>query len=311
VPAHFADRLLAATREKGSPCCVGLDPRLDWLPRELQSRFGLRPTAQSAAGALVEFHERILKRIAPLVPAVKPQLAFFEQLGAPGIEAYEHLVRTARALGLLVIADAKRGDIGPTAEAYARAFFGPLEIQGTRIDICAADALTVNPFFGSDGVKPFLDAARAQRAGLFLLVRTSNPSSAELQAHPAHAIALSDLIADRVHEWGSGDIGEEGYSSVGAVVGATHPKLLTDLRKRMPRALFLLPGYGAQGGKAEDVVGAFDARGAGGMIVAARSVNFAYRAADGSESADWEGAIEAATARMVTDVRRALAARPS
>jgi orotidine-5'-phosphate decarboxylase len=252
-----------------------------------------------------EFDRRIVDRVAPHVPAVKPQLAFFEQLGAPGIAAYEDLVSHARNRGLLVVADAKRGDIGPTAEAYGHAFFGghPL-LGGAGPPI--ADALTVNPFFGSDGVQPFLEAADRSGSGLFLLVRTSNPSSAELQGELGAPGSLSEAVARSVDAWGRFRIGAEGFSSVGAVVGATHAAALRRFRELMPRALLLLPGYGAQGGTADDVVGAFDDRGDGAIVVAARSVLFAYRKPDGTERGDWEKAVEEAARAFAEDVRRAL-----
>ena len=248
MPEPFADRLAAAIQQKGSPCCVGLDPRLDWLPSELTARARLRPTPVAVADVVIEFHRRILARIAPIVPAIKPQLAFFEQLGSAGIAAYEDLVVRAHELGLLVIADAKRGDIGPTADAYARVLGwccvprrGPLAP--------AADALTIQPYFGTDGVEPFLEACARTGGGLFVLVRTSNPSSSELQSLRCGEHTLAEEAARLVDRWGSSFVGKSGWSSVGAVVGATHKKELAGLRAAMPRTPFLLPGYGAQGAR--------------------------------------------------------------
>jgi orotidine-5'-phosphate decarboxylase len=304
--APFSDRLLDAIANKRNPSCVGLDPRIDWLPASMRARLATRPTRESVALGLVEFHRRILERLAPIVPAVKPQLAFFEQLGAPGLAAFEDLVSTARGLGLLVIADAKRGDIGPTAEAYARSFFGGPDFQGTRLSSPASDALTINPFFGSDGVLPFLESADRESAGLFILVRTSNPGSRELQLLPFEGKTLSEHIARKVAEWSRTRIHKHNYSSIGVVIGATQREELRSLRQLVPHSIVLLPGYGAQGAKAGDVVDAFDTMGFGGLVVAARSVQFAYRHSDGTESTDWLGSIEAAARRMCAEVTSAL-----
>lgn len=304
---RFADRLANAIDKAGAPCCIGLDPRPEWLPAEYRRRFELRPTREAIAAAVAEFHGRILERLSPVVAAVKPQLAYFEQLGPAGLAAYEDLVAAARSRDVLVIADAKRGDIGPTAEAYSRAFLGGFAYGGAALSPPAADALTVQPYFGTDGLEPFFEACDRQGSGLYILVRTSNPSSTELQSVRCGDATLSEIVAKRVHEWGSGRPSQGSYSSVGAVVGATHGKELARLRELMPRAPFLLPGYGAQGGKASDVTDAFDRQGQGGLVVAARSVNFAYRDSAGNEVSDWLGAVEAAARAMALDVRRALA----
>ncbi len=306
MPEPFADRLTLAVRRTGAPCCVGIDPRLDWIPAELRARFAARPTPHTVAAALQEMHRRIVDRIARWVPAIKPQLAFFEQLGAPGIAAYEDLVRHARDRGVLVIADAKRGDIGSTAEAYAAAFLGGVRLGDVDLSPPRADALTIQPWFGTDGVEPFLRACDREGAGLFVLVKTSNPSSAELQDLVCGDRTVSMHVAAAVDAWGRSRVGASGYSSVGAVVGATHRSHLLPLRRAMPRAILLLPGYGAQGGSASDVVDAFDDNGLGALVVAARSVHFAYRRPDGSEEPDWEAAIENAARRMCEDVAGAL-----
>lgn len=302
MPEHcFADRLSAAILKKRAPCCVGLDPRIDWLPAEFRQRLSTRPTRESIAAALREFHTRILDRIAPIVPAIKPQLAFFEQLGAPGVAAFEHLTDHAHSLGLLVIADAKRGDIGPTAEAYAKAFLGGVRLGSVDISPPSSDCVTINPYFGTDGVQPFLDVCKERGAGLYILVRTSNPSSAEFQNRLGDRVPLADTVAEAVKRWGAPNVGNCGYSSIGAVVGATHRAELAHFRQLMPTTPFLLPGYGAQGAGAGDVVDAFDKQGLGGLVVAARSVNFAYRKGS-SEESDWCTSIEQAARAMVDDV---------
>ncbi|HKE01733.1 MAG TPA: orotidine-5'-phosphate decarboxylase, partial [Planctomycetota bacterium] len=235
-----------------------------------------------------------------------PQLAFFEQLGSAGVAAYEDLVERARRLGLLVLADAKRADIGTTSEAYARAFLGGGSVEGAEISPPAADAMTVQPYMGSDSLEPFVEACDRRAVGVFVLVKTSNPGSAELQELRCGERRVCDHVAEMVARLGRTRVGASGYSPVGAVVGATHPSDLAPLRAAMPHAVLLLPGYGAQGAKADDVVGAFDARAGGALVVAARSVNFAYRRSDGAEDRDWEGSIERAARDMNASVAAAL-----
>jgi len=306
VNAPFSDRLIEVIRRDDNPCCVGLDPRLDWLPAEYRARLSIRPTRESVSRVLIDFHRRIIRILAGLIPIVKPQLAFFEQLGAPGIVAFEDLVQYSREHGILVIADAKRGDIGTTAEAYANAFFGNVSVYNNTLETCVSDALTINPFFGTDGVAPFLKACDQQNTGVFILLRTSNPSSGELQSLEFNGSSLSHHIGKLIKKWAGERINKNGYSSVGVVIGATHKTLLKDLRDLVPNSFVLLPGYGAQGGSASDVVDAFDSNGLGGIVVAARSVNFAYRSSDGRESTNWESKIESAAKSMIQDVRNEL-----
>lgn len=306
VNAPFSDRLIEVIRRDANPCCVGLDPRLDWLPAEYHSRLSTRPTRESVSRVLIDFHRRIIRTIAGLIPIVKPQLAFFEQLGAPGIVAFEDLVQYSHEHGILVIADAKRGDIGTTAEAYANTFFGGLSLLGNTLKTCVSDALTINPFFGTDGVAPFLDACDKQNTGIFVLLRTSNPSSSELQSLEFNGASLSHHIGNLVKNWSGVRINKNSYSSVGVVIGATQRTLLKNLRDLVPNSFVLLPGYGAQGGRAEDVIDAFDSKGLGGIVVAARSVNFAYRSSGVRETSNWESKIELAAQTMVNDVRNTL-----
>jgi orotidine-5'-phosphate decarboxylase len=275
---NFADRLAAAVAAKGTPLVVGLDPALSELPeglrRAAEGRWGRGRHA--AAAAIREFCAGLLAAVADLVPAVKPQVAYFEEHGAAGWAALGAAVREARRRGLLVILDAKRGDIGSTAAAYAAACLGRAGLD--------ADAVTVNPLFGWEGVAPFL--AYAERGkGAFALVRTSNPSGREVQDFGAGAVGrpeagghkLSDHLAELVDRWGAAFRGDGGYSALGAVVAGTDPAEATRLRRLMPATPFLVPGYGAQGGGAAGAAPCFDPQGRGAVVNAARSVIFAFR----------------------------------
>lgn len=274
---HFSSRLIAAIREKNSVVCVGLDPQLSKLPRFLVERamnvHG--ETRKAAAQAFLDFNKGIMDATAEVAVAVKPQLAFYEELGADGIWAFEETCKYAQTKGLLVIADGKRNDIGSTAEAYARAFFAP-ELFG-KVQETGVDALTVNPYLGLDGIRPFLKYCE-QGKGLFVLVRTSNPSSGDLQDRVTadEQISVAELMGHFVESWGDDTMGEEGYSDVGAVVGATFPKQATRLRELMPKQFFLVPGYGAQGGTVQDIAPCFNADGFGALINNSRGLLYAF-----------------------------------
>jgi len=284
---NFADRLTEAVARKGSTLCVGLDPRIELLPPELVA--GLRPGRAGRARAYERFCEGLIEAVAEEAVAVKPQVAFFEALGGYGLTALERVCDAAAERGLLVLADAKRGDIPSTAEAYAEAWLAPRD--GRRP---VADALTVNPYMGGDSIEPFL-AACGQGAGLFVLARTSNPGAADLQQEPLlDGRPLWERTAELIAEWGAGLIGESGLSSVGAVVGATHPEAVERARELMPAQVLLLPGVGAQGGNAADLAAAFRDHPAGGLVVAARSVIYAWRERRG----DWQQSVRAAAAEL-------------
>ncbi|GAB4242237.1 MAG: orotidine-5'-phosphate decarboxylase [Thermoleophilia bacterium] len=287
IRRHFGDRLLAAVDERESHVVIGLDPRYELLPPALRERHEQRAYATPAerrVAAYREFLLGLLSRTAGHAVAVKPQLAYFEALGAAGYALYEELVQAAADLDLLVIADAKRGDIGSTAEAYAAAHLGPR----------GADAVTVNPWFGSDGVAPFLERIPSGH-GVFLLVKTSNPSSAEIQDLTlADGSTVYERVALLVGRWGGEHVGESGYSSVGAVAGGTHPRELERIRALLPGIPLLIPGYGAQGAGADDVAGAFDENGTGAVVNSSRAILYAYR----SRGGDWAAAAEAETAVM-------------
>jgi len=283
----FADRLAAAVAAKGSSICVGLDPRIDLLPPELVA--GLKPGRAGRARAYERFCVQLIESVAGEAVAVKPQVAFFEALGGYGLTALERVCAAAADHGLLVIADAKRGDIGSTAQAYAEAWLAPRDGEPP-----VADAVTVSPYMGGDSIEPFL-AACGGGAGVFVLARTSNPGAADLQDRPmADGRPLWEFTAELIAAWGAGLVGECGLSSVGAVVGATSPEAVERARELMPQQVLLLPGVGAQGGAAGDLAAAFRDHPAGGLIVAARSVIYAWRDRRG----DWQQAVRAAAAEL-------------
>ena len=271
--SNFADRLCAAALACGAPAVVGLDPRLELMPPFLLEQ--ARHDEQPVRSAIRRFHQIVLEEAAGRVAAVKPQIAFFEQYGLPGLEAFADTLALAREHGLLVIADAKRNDIDSTAAAYASAFLGTADVFGVATPAFDADALTVTPYLGQDTLEPFAAACREHGKGLFVLVKTSNPGSGHLQdlATP-DGRTVAERVADMVAELGADLVGEHGYSSIGAVVGATYPEQARALRGRMPAAIVLVPGYGAQGGGAADAVAAFDARGMGAVVNASRAITY-------------------------------------
>ncbi len=267
---NFADRLLEAVESKRSHVVVGLDPDYRLLPPEVREAHRLEDyagEAQMRAACYREFLMAMLDVVRDDAVAVKPQVAYFEALGAPGYQLYQDLVLRAKEMGYLVIADVKRGDIGSTAEAYAQA----------HLDLVGADAVTVNPYLGSDGLEPFFLRAREAGKGVFVLVKTSNPSSAEIQdlTLPSGE-CLYHRVAELVNTWGHDTEGERGYKAVGAVVGGTHPQEGADLRLRMPGVPLLIPGYGAQGARAEDLGALFDSQGTGSVVNSARGILYAY-----------------------------------
>ncbi len=303
VMSHFADRLHDAIRRKGTAALVGLDPRLDLLPPALVAEARAIETDESfaAARAFEEFCVRLIDVVAPLVPAVKPQSAFFEQYGPAGVAALGRVIAYARKRDLIVILDAKRGDIGSTAEAYAAGLLG-----GAAPDHSwQADALTVSPYLGADTLEPFVTRAQQVGGGIYVLVRTSNPGAATFQDHTANGQKLFEVVAATVERLSAKTLGNGNYGCVGAVVGATYPAELKALRAAMPHVPLLVPGYGSQGGTAADVAAAFDADGLGAVINSSRAINFAYRDkayADEFGAERWEDAAAAATRKMIADL---------
>lgn len=275
---------------KKSQVCLGLDPRIERMPPSLLERYrgeeGAGCGNKEVAACFEEFCITIIEAAARHVAAVKVQSACFEQYGPPGMRAFKHVCARAAQYGLPVIADAKRGDIGISAEAYSAAFIGrPAGIAG-QVPGFGADAVTVNPLFGSDGVEPFLRDCQAYGKGIFVLVKTSNPSSDELQGYTGGSSKpLYEVIAGMVQRWGERMIGECGYSSVGAVVGATDVESLMSIRQKLARSILLLPGYGEQGARASDLLGAFGMDGLGALVTASRSIIYAGSGGDYAEAA--------------------------
>lgn len=290
---HIIDRLMAATVEKQNPTVLGLDTQFTHLPDESQRKIleeigpgdgeadslAYRTLAETRiASALLDYNKALIDALADVVPAVKLQIAYYELFGAPGVAVYEECIRYAKTAGLLVMADAKRNDIGATAEAYAAAFLGETVCGGLRFPAFDADFLTVNPYLGSDGIAPFVQACKAHNKGIFALVKTSNPSSGEFQDLKAEdGRPFYEHIGEKVRQWGEDSQGEQGYSRVGAVVGATYPEEAARLRQLLPHSYFLVPGYGAQGATAAELAPAFDKGGLGAIVNASRSIIAAHK----------------------------------
>lgn len=283
--------------QRRTPVLVGLDPRWEQLPKGL--RQGDANDLAARADAYVQFCRGVIDVVAPLVPAVKPQAAFFEEIGPRGMAALAEVIGYAQQLGLLVILDGKRNDIGSTAEAYARGILG-------RESAWRADALTVSPYLGEDSLTPFVEVATQRGAGIFVLVKTSNPGSRLFQDRVADGRPLYSHVAEVVERLASDTVGQCGYGSVGAVVGATYPEQLAELRQAMPATWLLVPGFGSQGGTAADVAAAFDDRGLGAIVNNSRGIIFAHRRPEYAETfgeGRWQEAVEAATRDMIEQLR--------
>jgi len=302
VAVHFADRLVEGVRRAGNAVCVGIDPKPEDLPAGMLDAFpGDRA---GVAAALLEFGRGVVDVVAGRVAVVKFQSAYYETYGPEGLGALQETIRHARGRGLIVIFDGKRNDIGSTAEAYARAYLGKVPLGGSFEPSWDADAITVNPYLGSDGVSPFIKVAAREGRGIFALVRTSNASAREFQDLVADGKPVYRHVADRLVGWAAPHRGESGYSLAGAVVGATYPAELAELRAAMPGVLFLVPGYGTQGGGGADVAPAFDEHGLGAIVNNSRGLIFAHsRAAYKARFAgNWQGAVEAALVEMIDDL---------
>lgn len=303
--SHFADRLTNRISELGNPTVVGLDPRLPQIPEFIKAdaveEFG--ETTEAVAKAFLKFNQGIIDAIVDIVPAVKPQIAFYECYGHEGLRAYEETVRYAKEKGLIVIGDVKRSDIGSTAEAYANGHLGTVDVFGEAQRTIDTDAITVLPFFGTDGIEAFTEVCQAQGKGIFVMVRSSNPSADEIQGQTLGDHLMDEHIAGLVEGWGRELIGDSGFSAVGAVVGATYPEEARVLRNLMPNQIFLVPGYGAQGGTAEDVKPCFHKNGTGAIVSSSRGIIFAYQKEGKSEESYGEAAREAAMA-MKEDLAR-------
>lgn len=296
MESNFADRLAAGVTRRDSPVCVGLDPRWELLPDQVCGGDSL----VERAAAYQRFCRGVIDVVAPLAPVVKPQAAFFEELGPAGMSALAAVVAHARQRDLLVILDGKRNDIGSTAEAYARAYLGSESAWG-------ADALTVSPYLGNDSLQPFFDVAAERGAGVFVLVKTSNPGGRMLQDLVGDGRPMYAHVAEHIERAAAATAASCGYGCVGSVVGATYPHQLAELRATLRHSWLLVPGYGSQGGTATDVAAAFDARGLGAIINNSRGILFAYQRPEYARFGPtrWQDAIDAATRDMIAELRSA------
>ena len=306
------NQLIANIKKTGAPIVVGLDPMLKYIPEHIQKKafaeFG--ETLEGAAEAIWQFNKEIVDKTYDLIPAVKPQIAMYEQFGIPGLVAFKKTVDYCKAKGLVVIGDIKRGDIGSTSSAYAVGHIGKVQVGSKTYAPFDEGFVTVNPYLGSDGVNPFIDVCKEEKKGLFILVKTSNPSSGEFQDQMIDGRPLYELVGEKVAQWGEDCMGDE-YSYIGAVVGATYPEMGKVLRKVMPKSYILVPGYGAQGGKGKDLVHFFNEDGLGAIVNSSRGIIAAYKQekyANYGEEA-FADASRAAVEDMVADIRGALEAR--
>ena len=306
------NQLIANIKKTGAPIVVGLDPMLKYIPEHIQKKafaeFG--ETLEGAAEAIWQFNKEIVDKTYDLIPAVKPQIAMYEQFGIPGLVAFKKTVDYCKSKGLVVIGDIKRGDIGSTSSAYAVGHIGKVQVGSKTYAPFDEDFVTVNPYLGSDGVNPLIDVCKEEKKGLFILVKTSNPSSGEFQDQMIDGRPLYELVGEKVAQWGEDCMGDE-YSYIGAVVGATYPEMGKVLRKVMPKSYILVPGYGAQGGKGKDLVHFFNEDGLGAIVNSSRGIIAAYKQekyANYGEEA-FADASRAAVEDMVADIRGALEAR--
>ncbi len=272
------NELVAKIKKTNAPIVVGLDPTLALIPEHILKKNYKEYGADlnGVAKAIIEYNKGIVDAVCDLIPAVKPQIAMYEQFGIPGLVAYEETVKYCKSKGLVVIGDIKRGDIGSTSTAYAIGHLGKVTIEGKEYRGFEEDFATVNPYLGSDGVKPFIDVCKEEKKGIFVLVKTSNPSSGEFQDRLIDGKPLYELVGEKVAAWGEEIMGDS-YSYVGAVVGATYPEMGKALRKVMPKAYILVPGYGAQGGKGADLVHFFNEDGLGAIVNSSRGIIAAYK----------------------------------
>jgi orotidine-5'-phosphate decarboxylase len=311
---NFADKLIESIHKKGNPCVVGLDPRLELMPRFIvdAARRQFNDADRIVRFCIAEYHRRIIGLIAEMVPAVKPQSAFFEQYGIPGMLALADTMEEAKRAGLVTILDAKRNDISSTARAYANALMGRTSILGELRPILDADCITVSPYLGRDSLDPFVQVCREYGKGVFVLVKTSNPGSADLQDLDVTAngrtAPLYVRVAEMVRECGASLTGKNGYSSVGAVVGATFPSEAETLRDVMPQSVILAPGYGAQGGKAEDVARCFNRDGLGAVVNSSRGITYNFESLDITEE-EFNRLLPERVRAMAEDINAALKER--
>lgn len=302
------NRLIDKIIELKNPTVAGLDPKLEYVPQYIRDKYYEQygKTLEAAAEALYEYNTGLIDALCDIVPAVKPQMAYYEMYGWQGVKTFERTVRYAQSKGMYVITDGKRNDIGATMEAYAAGHLGITDIDGEEVEAFGADALTVNGYLGSDGITPLLKVCAARDKGIFVLVKTSNPSSGELQNLELKGNeSVYARMAVMCDEWGKELPGKYGFTGVGAVVGATYPEQLTEIRSEHPSIFFLVPGYGAQGGGAKGLVGAFNKDGLGAVVNSSRAIMCAYKK-EGCDEHDYAGAARREALRMKDDINSVL-----
>ena len=309
------DRLMEKIVETQNPTVVGLDPKLDYVPEYIKNEAFSEDgyTLKAAGKALFRFNKGIIDAICDIVPAIKPQAAYYEMYGYYGVKALAKTIEYAKSKGIYVITDGKRNDIGATMEAYTNAHLGTVKVGDRVLEPFGADALTVNGYLGSDGIEPLLhitaldefepllEACRIYDKGIFVLVKTSNKSSGELQDRLIDGKPVYEIMGEMCEKWGETAPGAYGYTSVGAVVGATYPEQIAELRKKLPHTFFLIPGYGAQGATAKDIAAAFDANGLGGIVNSSRGIMTAYKK-EGCDEHDFAGAAFREALRMRDEI---------
>ncbi len=275
----MTDKLIEKIKKTNAPIVVGLDPMLNYVPEFLvkEAIKEKGETVEAVCDAIYKYNVGLIDAVADLVPAVKPQIAMYEQFGVEGVKLFKDTVDYAKSKDLVIIGDVKRGDIGSTSAAYATAHLGKIKIGSTVITPFGEDYATVNPYLGTDGVKPFVDVCKEENKGIFVLVKTSNPSSGEFQDQKIDGKPLYELVGEKVREWGEGTEGKYGYTLVGAVVGATYPEMGKVLREIMPKSYILVPGYGAQGGTGKDLAVFFNKDGLGAIVNSSRGIIAAYK----------------------------------
>ena len=302
------DRLIDKIKQTKNPTVMGLDPRYEMIPKCVTDKY--TKDLNGVSKAIVEYNKELIDATYDIIPAIKPQIAFYEMYGIPGMEAFKQTCQYARQKKMIVIADIKRGDIGSTAKGYSNAYLGKTKIGEKEQNIYDIDFVTVNPYMGTDCVKPFIEDCKKYQKGLFILVKTSNPSSGELQDLKLETgEEIYTQVAKLVEKWGEELRGKYNYSSIAAVVGATYPKQLEDIRKVAPHTYFLIPGYGAQGGKASDIALGFDKQGLGGIVNASRSLMCAYNSEmwkNQFEEKDYAKATRAEAIRMREELKIAI-----
>lgn len=301
------DLLVQKIKEKGNPSVAGLDPKIDYVPEYIKKKayaeYG--QNLKGASEAIWEFNKGLIDALYDVVPAVKPQSAFYEMYGLYGEEVMHRTIAYAKEKGLYVILDVKRNDIGSTAEAYSKAYIGKTMVDGVECEACGVDCVTVNPYLGTDGVLPFVEDCKAYEKAIFTLVKTSNPSSGELQDLVSGDKHIYEHVAECVNKWNEETIGKSGYGAVGAVVGATYPEQASILRGLMPKSYFLVPGYGAQGGGAQGVKPCFNSDGLGAIVNSSRGIICAYKKGDWKEE-EFARAARAEAIRMKEDLTSVL-----